>query len=705
MATRLYLPSSGTPPLSSLAVNTNWELTNGLVRLPCFTSKQNTALATTQMTWPATVTQQWCWWQFQSDVLQAAYNWTTADTVSMVIGKCAETTTSGDTHLAYVVRVVSGDGSVIRGVIGLYHATSTEFPLMASAATRIHSARTNGATAFSSQAGDRIIIEIGLHGVTPAAELTQMRIGDPSTTGDFALTAGLTTDLCPWVELSRDVVFGAAQTYYQTLPVTEVAILSLTSILTWIKILSAIESSVANLSRIASYYRSLVIAEVSSIALSLAKTFYRTLSIAENSIANLIKGLSKTLFIIESSIISLVPAILKTVAMVATEISVATIGKIASYFRSLFATGASSPILTKIMAYFRGLSATVTSSSSLGLMKTFYRALSAIESAIAVSTKRLFKNLTISEVSVSAISLAKTFYRLLSVVESSAIVLTKKMFRGLSSVATSIASLATAKLKLVAMTIAEVSATAIGKTSTYFRALSTAGNPVPVLSKIIGYSRILSAVEISIASFGKIVSFFRNLITNAVSSVSLIANYIAGGEFVTHYIALIATTISIGSLAKKISKTLVVIEQSIVSLRKGLFKSLSVIESSIISLVKTFFRALLIMEVSIATIEKFKILYRELIVMATGVPVIWKKISKTLSVKLSSITSFLTRLIILWREKIYFISAICKFLNLGSKRKENSLSSGISTKMEDYSPINRLVNLKSEGLIKLESEI
>lgn len=194
--------------MGSLAVNTNWELTNGLVRLPCFTSKQNTALTTSQRTWPATTTQQWCWYQFQSQTLMYPYNWTTADTVSMVLGKCAETTTSGDTHLAYIVRVVSGDGASIRGVIGLYHATSSEYPLMASAATRIHSARTDGATTFSSQAGDRIIIEIGLHGVTPAAELIQMRVGDPSGTGDFALTAGLTTDLCPWVRLSKDVVFG-----------------------------------------------------------------------------------------------------------------------------------------------------------------------------------------------------------------------------------------------------------------------------------------------------------------------------------------------------------------------------------------------------------------------------------------------------------------------------------------------------------------
>ena len=209
MATRFYLPASGTPPLGSLAVNANWELTNGLIRLPCFTMKQNTALATSQRTWPATTTQQWCWWQFQSDILKYAYNWLATDTVSMVIGKCAETTSGGDSHLAYVVRVVSGDGATIRGVIGLYHATSTEFPLMASAATRIHDARTNGATAFASQPGDRIIIEIGLHGVTPLAQLIQMRIGDPTPPpDDFALTAGLTTDLCPWVQLSRTVEFG-----------------------------------------------------------------------------------------------------------------------------------------------------------------------------------------------------------------------------------------------------------------------------------------------------------------------------------------------------------------------------------------------------------------------------------------------------------------------------------------------------------------
>ena len=208
MATKLYLPASGTPPLASLAFSADWERSNGAVRLPCSTVKGSTTLTTTTLTWGGTTTVQWIWKQFQSPTLQVGYNWTTADTVSMVIGKCAETTTSGDTHLAYIVKVVSEDGSVVRGIIGLFHATSSEFPLVASAATRIHSARTDGATTFSSLPGDRIVVEIGVHGVTPAAESIQMRFGESAAT-DFALTAGLTTDLNPWVQLSRTVVFGA----------------------------------------------------------------------------------------------------------------------------------------------------------------------------------------------------------------------------------------------------------------------------------------------------------------------------------------------------------------------------------------------------------------------------------------------------------------------------------------------------------------
>lgn len=208
MATRFYLPSSGTAPLASLAVDANWELTDGLSRRPMDVVKSNTSIVQKSALWSSATTQQWCWVQYQSKRLAAGYTWTTGDLVSMVI-KVAESIPQGDSHLAYVVRVVSGDGATIRGIIGLFHATSTEYPTsLANIATRIHSDKADGATNFSSQAGDRIIIEIGHHGVSPDTGATVYHnLGDPSATADYALTAALTTDLCPWVELSRTVSF------------------------------------------------------------------------------------------------------------------------------------------------------------------------------------------------------------------------------------------------------------------------------------------------------------------------------------------------------------------------------------------------------------------------------------------------------------------------------------------------------------------
>lgn len=207
MATRIYLPSSGTAPLGSLAVDSQWELSGSLVRLPCNVSKSNTSLTQKYGQWESTTTQQWVWAQFQSPQMNAGYSWTTSETVSMVI-KVAEAVAQVDSHLCYVIRVVSGDGATIRGTVGAYLATSTEYPTSLGAiATRIHDARTDGASNFSSLTGDRLIIEIGHHGVSPALNLAYHNYGDPVGTDDYPLTAGETTDLCPWVEFSGTLPF------------------------------------------------------------------------------------------------------------------------------------------------------------------------------------------------------------------------------------------------------------------------------------------------------------------------------------------------------------------------------------------------------------------------------------------------------------------------------------------------------------------
>lgn len=194
MATRLYLQSTGSAPFSPAAADGGWEVNSAaLVYRNMRTTKANTALTTLSSTPGGTSTQQYRYGCFVSDTLASAQ--TISGTFSLVIGKCAETSTGGDAHLAFTLRVVDGTTGAHKATLASVMATSSEFPLMAAAATRIHSAV--AVTSYAAAAGDRLVLEIGVHGVTPAAEVMQMRIGDPTGSADFALTAGLTTDLCP----------------------------------------------------------------------------------------------------------------------------------------------------------------------------------------------------------------------------------------------------------------------------------------------------------------------------------------------------------------------------------------------------------------------------------------------------------------------------------------------------------------------------
>lgn len=123
-------------------------------------------------------------------------------TVSSVV-RCSEANALFNVTLAIVVRVLSQDGTAIRGTLFSTFNTDTEFPLDASAATRIVNAQ--AVTALTTQPGDRIVVEYGGHAAAPTATgATTIRFGS-STASDFALTSALTTDLNPWIEFSQNI--------------------------------------------------------------------------------------------------------------------------------------------------------------------------------------------------------------------------------------------------------------------------------------------------------------------------------------------------------------------------------------------------------------------------------------------------------------------------------------------------------------------
>lgn len=130
-----------------------------------------------------------------------------AGTFSLVI-RVFENANTNNVTLAYGVRVMSGDGQTTRATLVAVTATGTEFPLSASAATRIVNAAAFSRTTIL--AGDRIVVELGgrATGPTAAGSFTiRHRAISPWATEDFALTAGLTADLNSWLEFSNDIIF------------------------------------------------------------------------------------------------------------------------------------------------------------------------------------------------------------------------------------------------------------------------------------------------------------------------------------------------------------------------------------------------------------------------------------------------------------------------------------------------------------------
>lgn len=205
MATRLYMATAGTPA-STPTVDPAWERNHAtFYRAPTSTSKSDSALTTKSGVFGATNTSQTCWAQFVSEPLDV--DQTIAGTIRLIVGKCGETSNGGDAHLAFSLRVMVGDTSTVRGTLLLVHSTGAEFPLVASAATRIKGPLT--LTSVAALAGDRIVMEVGVHGVTPANEVMQLRFGDPTAVADFAFNSGQTLDEVPWFELSQNITFGA----------------------------------------------------------------------------------------------------------------------------------------------------------------------------------------------------------------------------------------------------------------------------------------------------------------------------------------------------------------------------------------------------------------------------------------------------------------------------------------------------------------
>jgi hypothetical protein len=224
VATRFYLPDGGSGPAGWPAPtggprSSEWDNTGGWSQWTASTTKTNTTLAAGAPRSKGSTTS-------NADRLDRVYvtapltaQTIAAGTFSAVI-RAVESATGADFWLQIIITVWASDGVTQRGTI---YAGSTAITESATAGAEnqefgtTSSTRIKNAIATSSvvcQDGDRIQIEIGARGNgTTSTHTFTLRYGDETARSDFTLTAGDTTELVPWVELSQNLT-------WQSVPVT-----------------------------------------------------------------------------------------------------------------------------------------------------------------------------------------------------------------------------------------------------------------------------------------------------------------------------------------------------------------------------------------------------------------------------------------------------------------------------------------------------
>ncbi|HET7713922.1 MAG TPA: hypothetical protein VFK94_06955 [Patescibacteria group bacterium] len=211
MATRFYLPSTGTPPVGLPGLPSGWTAGDvPEIELPGPTTKSNTALTNYTVGETTASVTNIPIAAFISAPLTAQ---TISGTFSAVV-RGLESNAGADDSLQVGIVLIDNLGTTIKSTLYGGHAAALNTTagalgqeFLTSAATRIFNA-----VALTSQTavlGDRLAIVVGYrtHDTVTTNRNTTLRFGDPTATADFALTAGLTTDLCPWVEFSANLSF------------------------------------------------------------------------------------------------------------------------------------------------------------------------------------------------------------------------------------------------------------------------------------------------------------------------------------------------------------------------------------------------------------------------------------------------------------------------------------------------------------------
>jgi len=204
MATRLYLPSTGTAAVSP-AFDAGWDNTDDAVRRPTSTVKAGSTMTTIQYRDNSNKNENHLIRQYVSGGIDAQ---TIAAQAIKFQARWLEDNANDDQFATIGIRVVSSDGSTVRGTI--LAVTRDDVEMSSTALTNRQFTATS--SSVSAQAGDRIVIEIGTGGDPTGGNSHNVdyRVGDVAAS-DLAEDDTSTTDNNPWVEFANTITFFGPQ--------------------------------------------------------------------------------------------------------------------------------------------------------------------------------------------------------------------------------------------------------------------------------------------------------------------------------------------------------------------------------------------------------------------------------------------------------------------------------------------------------------
>jgi hypothetical protein len=211
MATRFYLRNTTDATGISPTPDAGWEVTASLVRAVANTTSTADAMAdvTDIDAEDDDTDRDYLSRQYVSAALTAGQTVTGSQALKAQC-RCQENDAANNMFFAVGIRVIASDGTTVRKTVLAVTRDGVEMVVAPTAATNRQFTATSAATNYTTQTGDRLVIEIGAGGNPSSGgnhEYT-LRLGDAAG-ADLAEDDASTTDNRPWVQLNDTLTFTA----------------------------------------------------------------------------------------------------------------------------------------------------------------------------------------------------------------------------------------------------------------------------------------------------------------------------------------------------------------------------------------------------------------------------------------------------------------------------------------------------------------